>query len=84
LKKYQKKGIGSLLLNEFLMNADKLKIKTVWLEVRESNTEAQNFYRLNGFVQVRKRINFYIQPLENALVMRLELADSLKISKLKT
>jgi ribosomal-protein-alanine N-acetyltransferase len=84
LKKYQKKGIGSLLLNEFLMNADKLKIKTVWLEVRESNTEAQNFYRLNGFVQVRKRINFYIQPPENALVMRLELADSLKISKLKT
>jgi len=71
-------------LNEFLMNADKLKIKTVWLEVRESNTEAQNFYRLNGFVQVQKRINFYIQPPENALVMRLELADSLKISELKT
>ncbi len=80
LKNYQRKGIGSLLLNEFLINAEKLKIKTVWLEVRESNTEAQSFYRLNGFIQVQKRINFYTQPSEDALVMRHELADSLKIS----
>jgi ribosomal-protein-alanine N-acetyltransferase len=67
---YQRKGIGSLLLNEFLINAKKLKIKTVWLEVRESNTKAQKFYRLNGFVEVHKRMNFYTQPSENAFVMR--------------
>ncbi len=79
-KNYQRKGIGSLLLNKFLINAEKLKIKTVWLEVRESNKQAQNFYRLNGFVQAQRRKNFYIQPSEDALVMRLELADSLKIS----
>ena len=84
LKNYQRKGIGSLLLNEFLINAKELKIKTVWLEVRESNTDARNFYRLNGFVQVQKRINFYTQPSEDALVMRLELTDRLKILKLKT
>lgn len=80
LKNHQRKGIGSLLLNEFLTNVEKLKIKTVWLEVRESNTKAQNFYRLNGFVQVQKRINFYTQPSEDALVMRLELANSLRTS----
>ncbi len=80
LKNHQRKGIGSLLLNEFLVNAAKSKIKTVWLEVRESNTKAQNFYRLNGFIQVQKRINFYAQPLEDALVMQHELADRLKIS----
>ncbi len=84
LKNFQRKGIGSLLLNEFLINAKKLKIKTVWLEVRESNTEARDFYRLNGFVQVQRRTNFYIQPLEDALVMRLGLTDNLKILKLKT
>lgn len=80
LKIFQRKRIGSLLLNEFLINAYKLKIKTVWLEVRESNTEARNFYRLNAFVQVQKRSNFYTRPSEDALVMRLELTDSLKIS----
>ncbi len=79
LKNHQRKGIGSLLLNKFLINAGKLKIKTVWLEVRESNKVAQNFYRLSQFVQVQKRINFYTQPSEDALVLRLELADSLKI-----
>ncbi len=79
LKNYQRKGIGSLLLNKFLIDTEKLKIKTVWLEVRESNTEAQNFYCSRSFVQIQKRKNFYTQPSEDALVMRLELADSLKI-----
>jgi ribosomal-protein-alanine N-acetyltransferase len=80
LKHYQSKGFGSLLLKKFLINVRRLKIKTVWLEVRESNTRAQNFYQLNGFVQVRKRTNFYAQPSENALVMQLKVADSLEIS----
>jgi len=80
LENYQRKGIGSLLLDKFLNNAGKLKIKTIWLEVRESNIVAQNFYHLNGFVQVQKRKNFYTRPSEDALVMRLELTDVLKIS----
>lgn len=77
---YQSKGIGSLLLNEFLIYAEKIKIKTVWLEVRESNTKAQNFYRLNGFVPVQKRKNFYTEPAEDALVMKINLAGILEIS----
>jgi ribosomal-protein-alanine N-acetyltransferase len=80
LKNHQGKGIGSSLLNKFLISARQLKIKTVWLEVRESNIKAQKFYRLNGFVQVQKRINFYTQPLEDALIMQVELADSFEIS----
>jgi len=77
---YQRKGIGTLLLNEFLINAQKLKINTVWLEVRELNKKAQNFYRSNGFVQAQKRINFYTHPSEDALVMRLKLTDCLNTS----
>ncbi len=80
LRNYQRKGIGTLLLNEFLINAQKLKINTVWLEVRELNKKAQNFYRSNGFVQAQKRINFYTHPSEDALVMRLKLTDCLNTS----
>ena len=80
LKNYQRKGIGSLLLNEFLIKAVKLKIKTVWLEVRESNAEARTFYKSYGFVEIQKRKNFYSHPLEDAWVMCLKLIDNLKIS----
>lgn len=80
IESYQRKGIGKLLLNGILIKTEKLRVSTIWLEVRESNTEAQNFYRSRGFVQIQKRKIFYTQPSEDALVMRLELADSLKIS----
>lgn len=73
LENCQRQGIGNLLLNGFLVNADKLRIKAVWLEVRESNVEAQNFYRSNGFVQVQRRKNFYKRPSEDALIMRLKI-----------
>jgi ribosomal-protein-alanine N-acetyltransferase len=45
----------------------------VWLEVRESNHKAIAFYVKNGFEQVQTRPNFYENPREAALLMRLKL-----------
>ena len=52
---YKRKGIGSKLLNA--VNLD--NIKNITLEVRESNKEAINFYKNNGFDIVTIRKNYY-------------------------
>ena len=52
---YKRKGIGSKLLNSINLNG----IKNITLEVRESNKEAINFYKKNGFNIVTVRKNYY-------------------------
>ena len=76
LRTYQKTGIGSLLFREFLMQAEKLKIRKVWLEVRKSNFNARKFYQRKNFVEVCERKNFYTQPTDDAVVMQLDLPQN--------
>lgn len=71
--KYQNKGVGTLLLRKTLSDANERRVKTVWLEVRESNSKAIKFYQREGFAEIQKRKNFYTAPMENALVMMLKL-----------
>lgn len=52
---YKRKGIGSKLLNSINLNG----IKNITLEVRESNKEAIDFYKNNGFDIVTVRKNYY-------------------------
>ncbi len=65
---YRHKGVGDALLREFFaaLPAD---VKTVGLEVRESNGAAISMYRKNGFETVGIRKNFYTSPRENAVLM---------------
>ncbi len=76
LESFRGKGIGSLLLDEFLDKAQKLKIRNVWLEVRKSNLEARSFYRRKRFVEIYERRNFYAQPTDDAVVMKFEVAKN--------
>lgn len=72
-KQYRKKGIGQNLLNEAIRIAKAdWKIISVWLEVRESNQNAADFYQKRGFEIIGQRRNFYTNPSENALLMRLD------------
>lgn len=57
---YKRKGYAKKLIN-FLGN------KTIWLEVRESNFDAINFYLANEFKLIGKRLNYY-KNKENALI----------------
>jgi len=43
--------------------------KKIYLEVRESNLEAQNLYKGFGFKVVSKRKNYYQDNNETALIM---------------
>ncbi len=70
----QNQGNGQVLLDEFLSNCRELHVRSVWLEVRESNANAIKFYKRNGFFAVTTRKHFYTDPLENALLMRLNLS----------
>ena len=65
IEKYRNKGIEQELL-------DKIKTKDIFLEVRESNQTAINFYKKNNFKEIRIRKNYYSEPTENAIIMKLE------------
>ena len=65
IEEYRNKGIAQELL-------DKIKIKDIFLEVRESNQVAINFYKKNKFKEISVRKNYYSEPTENAIIMKLE------------
>ena len=65
IEEYRNKGIAQELL-------DKIKIKDIFLEVRESNQIAISFYKKNNFKEISIRKNYYSEPTENAIIMKLE------------
>ena len=65
IEKYRNKGIAQELL-------DKIKTKDIFLEVRESNQVAINFYKKNKFKEISVRKIYYSEPTENAIIMKLE------------
>jgi ribosomal-protein-alanine N-acetyltransferase len=75
LKKYRRQGIGSALLDGLIERAAEMRVELIWLEVRESNLEAFNLYQKKGFSAVQTRKNFYTQPLESALILKLALEN---------
>lgn len=69
---YQRNGIGKRLLSGLIEAAAQYSRTTIWLEVRESNAKAIDFYKANGFDAVFKRKNFYTHPPEDAVIMKLQ------------
>ena len=65
IEEYRNNGIAQQLL-------DKIKTKDIFLEVRESNQVAINFYKKNKFKEISVRKNYYSEPNENAIIMKLE------------
>lgn len=65
---FQRRGVGSTLIRFLLADARKKKVKQIFLEVRQSNSVAIQFYDKFGFKQVRRRKKYYRNPEEDALV----------------
>jgi ribosomal-protein-alanine N-acetyltransferase len=63
-------GLGALLLDFALVEAERRGAASVFLEVRESNTAARRLYASRGFAGVGRRRGYYKKPLEDALVLR--------------
>lgn len=64
------RGIGALLLEEILDRAGRRGMREIFLEVRPSNLVAQRLYERHGFREVGRRRHYYLEPSEDALVMR--------------
>ncbi|WP_253288064.1 ribosomal protein S18-alanine N-acetyltransferase [Anaerostipes sp. MSJ-23] len=62
-------GIGTLFLQEFRERYRKMGVETIYLEVRESNNIARNFYKKNGFEEHGRRPKYYTNPMEDAILM---------------
>ncbi len=69
---YRRQGIGELLLITAIGLAAELKARLVTLEVRASNTTAQNLYAKYGFNRVGLRRGYYIDNREDAVLMTVE------------
>lgn len=65
----QGEGIGSLLLDALLAEADK-RSPVVLLEVRADNEAAQHLYRRRGFVEIGRRRGYYQPSGADAVVMK--------------
>ena len=73
-KRYQGVGEGSLLLKYVLKQSKAMKVKIIFLEVRESNKRAINFYESFGFIKDAIREKYYPgNPREDALLMSLSI-----------
>jgi [ribosomal protein S18]-alanine N-acetyltransferase len=66
---FRGKGIGELLLISSIDLAYRLKSSVVTLEVRASNTVAQNLYLKYGFNKVGVRKGYYTDNKEDAFIM---------------
>ncbi len=66
---YRGQGIGELLLITAIEMAGSLKATVVTLEVRASNTVAQNLYTKYGFAKVGVRRGYYTDNKEDAFIM---------------
>ena len=65
----QGEGIGSLLLDALLAEADK-RSPVVLLEVRADNEAAQHLYHRRGFVEIGRRRGYYQPSGADAVVMK--------------
>ena len=68
---FQRKGFGSLLLNEFVSYSRKLNCETIFLEVNNINTKAIGLYKKFNFEVYGTRKNYYGD--NDAILMKLNL-----------
>ncbi len=72
----RRRGLGTELMRGFLGHAvgshdSGTAVKTVHLEVRESNLAAQELYKTLGFANIGRRKSYYSGPPEDAILLKL-------------
>lgn len=67
------KGMGRALMNAMISHLKEQSITALFLEVRPSNTAARSLYEGLGFAEVGRRKKYYVNPIEDALILRKEL-----------
>ncbi|MDO4308856.1 MAG: ribosomal protein S18-alanine N-acetyltransferase [Eubacteriales bacterium] len=65
----QKEGIGNFLMESLVRLSEGLGVRTIHLEVRESNEGAVRLYERIGFRRDGIRKKYYENPVEDAILM---------------
>ena len=66
----QRQGHATRLWQHLLQQAQWRNVKRVFLEVRQGNRAALNWYKKLGFVEINQRQQYYSDPIEDAVVMK--------------
>lgn len=69
----RRKGIAKALLSELCEVGKNTGVSLLHLEVREGNTAARSLYTAYGFEEDGIRKGYYTRPVENAVLMTLNL-----------
>ena len=72
----RRQGTGRALVLALVDALTEKGSHSLMLEVRVSNTPAQKLYESLGFSQVGRRPKYYVNPIEDALILRKELTDA--------
>jgi ribosomal-protein-alanine N-acetyltransferase len=72
---FRRQGIGEQLLVHALKSAKAEGAVRSFLEVREGNVAAQELYRKYGFASEGRRVRYYKDNNEDAILMTLESID---------
>lgn len=71
----RRRQLGRLLLQSLIDALHRRGIERLFLEVRPSNLPARALYDAFGFERVGVRKGYYVNPTEDALILRKELHD---------
>ena len=69
----RRQGLGQQLLQALLDTLHRRGIERVFLEVRPTNVPARALYAALGFEEIGRRKEYYVNPVEDALILRKEL-----------
>ena len=72
----RRRGIGRALLERALAELADGGVRTLYLEVRESNQAARMLYDAYGFDSIGRRRGYYREPIEDALVLKREIGPT--------
>jgi ribosomal-protein-alanine N-acetyltransferase len=73
---FRNRGVGFALLDALQARARELQLAMLTLEVRISNDSAIALYSKFGFEQIGVRRGYYLNPLEDALIMLKQLTQT--------
>ena len=68
--RYRGYGLAKNMVRVLKAKAYDLGLRSIFLEVRESNFSAISLYEKEGFVRISVRKNYYKNPLEHAVIMQ--------------
>ena len=72
----RRRGLGRALIDRMLAELAGLGVRSLYLEVRESNHAARTLYDSRGFRLIGRRRGYYRLPVEDALLLAKEIAPT--------